>query len=288
MKRILILLLVITGLYLILHQSFQFNWFSVSNADGQAAITKDINVIKVDVGSVNTEIIPEDRSDLKAVYQGRQKLTVTDKGDTVEVSLKKKWFNWFNWSSISEKSKLKIYLPENYNRSMVIDLGSGNVNFSGTSQNQPMKLEELSVDIGSGNINLKNLHVKHLKHDVSSGNANIDSLTTQSGAFNVNSGNINISHYSGALEADVSSGRLKAQLDNVNDSIKIDVSSGLVQLDLPEDADFTLNGEASSGIISNDFPLRSSENGKKHISGTHGSGKHKIDLDVSSGVIRIY
>lgn len=288
MKRILILLLVITGLYIIFHQSFQFNWFGSRQDNGQAGISNHVEVIKVDVGSVSTEIIPEDRQNLKADYDGKQKLTVTEKGDTVEVSLERKWFNWFHWPSFSEKNKLKIYIPEDYNRNMIIDLGSGNLSFSGPSKNKPMKLDELTVDIGSGNMKLKNLDVKQFVHDGSSGNVDIDSLTTNTGSFDVSSGSLNIKHYTGALEADLSSGRLNVQFDELTDSIKIDLSSGHVGLDLPDDADFKLNGDVGSGSITSDFPLLSKGVAKKSIQGTHGSGKYNIDLDVSSGNIRIH
>ncbi|WP_223589430.1 LiaG family protein [Neobacillus bataviensis] len=287
MKRILFLLVVITGLYIIFNHSWQFNALSASKQDGNAAVSADTKVIKVDVSSVSTIIIPEDRDDLKAVYTGKQKLNIRENGDDVEVSLKSKWFDWFNWGPFSEKKKLKIYIPEDYNQNMQIDLGSGNVNFSGSAKSKPMKLNELTVDIGSGNMNLKNLSVNKFKQDVSSGNVDIDYLKTKTGSFNISSGNLDITHYTGAVEADVASGELNIQIDKLVDSIKLDLSSGEVGLDLPNNADFTLNGDVSSGNISCDLPLTSKDLNNKSIKGTHGSGKYKIDLDVSSGSIHI-
>ncbi|MEH7352002.1 DUF4097 family beta strand repeat-containing protein [Neobacillus drentensis] len=291
MKRILILLLVITGLYIVFNQAYRLDIFgagSDGNKDGQAAISNDIKVIKVDVSSVSTTIIPEDRPNLKAVYNGKQKLKVSENGDTVEVSVKSKGSNWFNWSSFSEKSKLKIYIPEDYNRNMIIDLGSGNLNFSGQSKEKPMNLDELTVDIGSGNMNFRNLIVKQWKQDVGSGNVKIDSFKTNLGTVDLSSGSLDIKHYIGAIEADVSSGELNIQMDKLADSVKMDVSSGDVGLDLPDNADFTLNSDVSSGNISCNFPLTTKEHNKHSIQGKHGSGKYKIDLDVSSGDIRIH
>ena len=291
MKRILILLLAIAGLYILFNQADRINLFgagSGGNKDGQAAISKDIKVIKVDVSSVSTTIIPEDRTNLKAVYNGKQVLKVTENGDTVQVSVKSKGFNWFNWISFSEKSKLKIYIPEDYDRNMIIDLGSGNLNFSGQSKEKPMKLNELTIDIGSGNMDFKNLIVKRWNQDIGSGNAKIDSLKTDTGTFDLSSGNLDIKHYIGAIEADVSSGKLNIQMDKLADSITVDVSSGVVGLDLPDNADFTLISDVSSGNISCDFPLTSQELNKHSIQGKYGSGKYKIDLDVSSGDIRIH
>ncbi|WP_223820906.1 DUF4097 domain-containing protein [Bacillus sp. S3] len=291
MKRILVLLLVITGLYIVFNQAHRFEIFGASNgsnSNGQAAITNATEVIKVDVSSVSTTIIPEDRSNLKAVYNGKQTLKVTEMGDTVEVSVKSKGFNWFNWFTFSEKSQLKIYIPKDYDRNMVIDLGSGNLHLSGQSKEKPLKLDEVTVDIGSGNMTFRNLIVNQWKQDVGSGNVEIDSLKTETGTFDLSSGNLEIKHYTGAIEADVSSGRLTLQMDQLKNSVKIDVSSGNVGLDLPDNADFTLNGDISSGNISSDFPLTEKELNKHSIQGKHGSGKYDIDLDVSSGNIRIH
>lgn len=286
MKRILILLLVITGLYIVFNQTNVLDVFGGNgNKNDEAAITNNTEVIKVDVGSVSTTIIPEDRKNLRAEYEGKQKLTVKENGDQVEVRLKSKWFNWFNWGS--KKSNLKIYIPEDYDQDLWIDLGSGNLNFSGASKNKPMKLEKLTLDIGSGNMNLRNLEVKELYQDISSGNVNMNSIKTEKGFFDVSSGNLDIDHYSGGITADVSSGRLAVQVEQLTDSIKMDISSGLVDLDLPDDADFTLKGEVSSGKISCDLPLKDKVQNREMIHGKHGSGKHTINLDVSSGIINI-
>ncbi|PFO09020.1 hypothetical protein COJ85_02655 [Bacillus sp. AFS076308] len=291
MKRILILLLVITGLYIAYEHAPSFQPIGASsggNSDGLADISKSTQVIKVDVSNVSTTIIPEDRPNLRAVYDGKQKLQVAEDGDTVEVSVKSKGFSWFNWWPSPQKSNLKIYIPENYDRNMMIDLGSGNINFSGKSKAHPMKLEDLTIDIGSGNMNLQNLDVRQFTPDVSSGNVEINSLRTITGTIDVSSGNLTIKHYTGGLEADVSSGRLTIQADKLVNSIKMDVSSGMVGLDLPDNADFTLKGEVSSGNISCDFPLTTKDFNKKSIKGTYGSGKYKINLDVSSGNIHIH
>lgn len=288
MKRILILLLIITGFYMIYNQVSQFDWFSSSEGkNAQATMSKDIDMIEVNSSSVSTTIIPEDRKDVKAVYNGKEKLSVLERGDTIVVFIKQKGFGWFNWSPFSEKKKLEIYIPENYDRNMNIRLGSGNLNFSGQSKIKPVNLEELTVDIGSGNMNLQNLIINRFEQNLASGNVMIDSVKTDTGFFGLSSGNLDIKHYTGAIEADVSSGELDIQMDKLTDSVTIDVSSGEVGLDLPNDADFTLNGDVSSGDISSDLSLTSKELNKHSIKGKHGSGKYKIDLDVSSGDIHI-
>lgn len=277
-----ILLLIITGLYILFNQSFQFDGFAFgSNKDGRASLSKTIETIDIKVAGVKTTIIPENRDDVEAVITGKGSLTVKETVNRLVVETKNKMFNWF---SFSEKSQLKIYIPEEYNRDMTIQIGSGILNFSG----QSMKLNELSLDIGSGNVNIDHLEVNEFTHDGSSGIVKIDTLKTKSSTFDLSSGNLEVNHFTGALKADVSSGRFSMQMDKLNDPIEIDLSSGNVNLDLPDNAEFNLDGEVSSGNISSDFPLTSNGSDKKSLKGTHGSGKNQINVEVSSGNIHIF
>jgi lia operon protein LiaG len=74
----------------------------------------------------------------------------------------------------------------------------------------------------------------------------------------------------------------------LTDDLNLNVSSGDLELDLPDNADFTLNGKTSSGDISCDFELKNKEENDDRLSGKHGNGKHEIKADVSSGDIVIF
>ncbi|WP_419954262.1 DUF4097 domain-containing protein [Neobacillus niacini] len=282
MKRIVITLLIITGLYIVFNQSFQFDGFAFGgNKDRSAELSNKIDAIDINVAGVRATIIPEDRDNVEAILTGKGSLIVKETGNRIVVETKRKMFNWF---SFSEKRQLKIYVPKDYDRNMNIQIGSGTLNFSG----KLMKLNDLSLDIGSGNVKIDHLEVNEFTHDGSSGNVEIDTLHTKTGTFDLSSGNLEINHYSGALNADVSSGRFSVKMDQLNDSIDIDLSSGHVKLDLPDNADFKLNGKVSSGNISSDFPLTSSGTDNKNLQGTHGSGKNEINVSVSSGDVQIF
>lgn len=263
----------------------QFEWIPFGHQETQATVTEDIEMIEIDMTSGNSSIIPEDRQDIKAVLEGKGTVSVDESHDKITVTVKRKWFEWF---SFSNKNSLKIYIPEDYHKNLAIDMGSGNLTLSGPSKSQPFKLEKLKLDVSSGNMKLKNLEVTEFDHDGSSGNVEVDTLTTKTGTFDISSGNIDIKHYVGAIKADLSSGKLDLQMDKLVGTIDIDISSGKVNLDLPDDADFSLNGETGSGKITCDFPLTSNSTISNEINGTHGSGKYQIDLDVSSGSIKIY
>ena len=141
--------------------------------------------------------------------------------------------------------------------------------------------------MGSGNVNSKDLHLNKLLIDVNSGNVNMDSITAQTGVLDVSSGNIDLKHYTGQLEADVSSGNLTIQMDELSDDVKVEVSSGHVELDLPDHANFTLDGNVSSGFISNSFPLKDKQESKRELKGINGTGENHVDLSVSSGKIEV-
>jgi lia operon protein LiaG len=286
MKKILVTFLVIMCIYLLFFQSSIFSWSIFDNESKEATVTSSVNLIEIDVSSASTTIIPDNTNILRADLDGKGKVTVNKKGDQISVHYKRKWFEgglpFFN------KSKLTIYIPENYDRDMSIEVGSGNLAYSGPSKIQPMVLEELKVELSSGNVELENFTTKTFKHDGSSGNIQIDSLTTANGILDISSGNINLNNYSGGLKADLSSGNLAVQMDEMVGPIDIEVNSGRVSLDLPKNASFTLNGDVSSGHIDNQFLLENKVADKKKVKGTYSNGKYDIDLDVSSGSIDIF
>src|SRR3954454_7152637 len=169
-------------------------------------VTNNIDVIEIDVSGISTTIIPEKRDDVEAKLDGKGKVSVKRSGDSIEIEYKRKWFNQF---SFFKRPKLTIYLPEDYHRDLAIEIGSGNLNYKGQSKNQPVQLNNFSVDVSSGNVNM-------------------DSIIANSGVFDISSGNINVKHYMGPLEADVSSGNINIQMDQLTDSVVVDVSSGHV------------------------------------------------------------
>ena len=76
-------------------------------------------------------------------------------------------------------------------------------------------------------------------------------------------------------------------MKKVTDSLDIKLNSGFGTVDLPSDADFTLRGEAGSGIITSNLTLKDFQQDKNIIYGISGSGKHDVKIDVSSGKVEI-
>ncbi|MFC0270974.1 DUF4097 family beta strand repeat-containing protein [Metabacillus herbersteinensis] len=278
-KIILIFLSLVIASQLFLYLS-NSSWLPFGTQGDQAEVTDSTSMIEIDVSGVSTTIISESRSDLKTDLEGKGNVTVTKHGDSIQVEYKRKWYELFSGFN---SPKLTVYLPVDYNRDMELDIGSGSLDFSDSG----MKLNTLSLDVDSGQVHLKELSAGEFNHEVSSGSVTIESLAVHSGKFEVSSGKVDIKNYSGKLDADVSSGKFDVQMDKLTDSIDIKVSSGMASLGLPNEANFTLNGKVSSGIIRNDFPLNEATENKNHVGGTHGTGEHKVDISVSSGMITI-
>lgn len=266
-------------------------WYSSDTPHNQSAILRNIHEIEVDADATSINIIPEeDRHKLMVNLHGggseNVDLTIERADNVLEINVDHSWCEWF---SFGEEMILDVYVPENYNQNIAVDLGSGNLNFHGASKNDPMVLNKLEVDMSSGNADLKYLQLHQIVYDGSSGNFEARWLTAKQSLFDISSGNIELSHYTGPLDAELSSGRFKAQIEQLKAPIDIEASSGIISLDLPDGADFTYRGNVSSGMIRNDYPLQNKRvDDANVVKGSHGTGEYPINLEVSSGIINLY
>nr|WP_245349988.1 DUF4097 family beta strand repeat-containing protein [Cytobacillus eiseniae] len=258
------------------------NLIPFGKSETEAEVSKHIDLIDIQVSSSSTTVVVEDRKDIKAELSGKGDVSVKKSGDTIHVKYNRQWYDGFNF--LNQTPKLKIYIPEDYEKSMAIDVGSGYLNFRGSS----IKLDELNVHVGSGKVDLRDIEAKEYTHNGSSGMIEINGLLTEKGSVKMSSGIVKIRDYQGALDAEVSSGQLDIQMDKIVDDINLEASSGHIKLDLPDHADFTLKGNYSSGYIDNDFPLTDKVVEKNKVEGVSGSGKHNITIKLSSGIAKIY
>ncbi|URM33591.1 DUF4097 domain-containing protein [Cytobacillus firmus] len=283
MKRIFVIFIILISSYLLF--TGVNSWLSFGGNSTEATLSKRINTISIDVSSSDTVIIPEKRNDVSAELDGKGKVTINKSGNEIRVEYKRKWLDGFQF--FNNKSNLKIYIPEDFNKSMSIDIGSGHLNFAGKSESRPFELESLDVNMSSGKVSLANIKADEFEHEGSSGMMDADHIITRTGEIDMSSGKVKVRNYQGKLDAGVSSGQLDIMVGKLTDSIKVEASSGFVRLDLPDDADFTLKGKASSGHISSHFELDDEKRDKNDISGKHGSGEHDIRISVSSGKAEI-
>lgn len=285
MKRIMIIFLALVGIYILFQSATAITAFIFGKNDAEAEISDEIKTIELDVSGVNVNIIPENRKNLEVNLDGKGNVQIDKKRDTIAISYEKDWLQWFPFF---QHGDVKVFLPEDYDQELDVEIGSGNVNLTGESPSKPYVLDKLAIDMSSGKVALKNLSVKEFEHDGSSGHVSIESLTAETSDIDISSGSIFMDQYTGALKADLSSGKLEVGMKELVDFVQIDVSSGSVLLDLPDNADFTLNGESNSGNITSDFPLEIIKQDHRSLEGSYGKGTHLIEIEVSSGNAKVY
>ncbi|MEI2666446.1 LiaG family protein [Rossellomorea sp. LJF3] len=281
---VIIALLALGTLYVILNDNTSL--FAKESQSGERIeVTNKIKHIDLDLENSDTKIIPSDKSEVQVDIEGKGTMTLAGNGDTIDVAVKHKWYEWIGFN---RKSNVTVYIPKEYKNSMEIDIGSGNFVMAGGSHSKKWKLDELSIDMGSGNMELENIETNVFEHDGSSGDLVVNSFTTKDGKVEISSGDVELSNFEGPLEGDLSSGELTVTMDSLKGDMTFDVSSGGVKLDLPEKASFKLKGQASSGDISCNLPLKDQKIENGDISGVAGSGQYTIDVSVSSGNVDIY
>lgn len=281
LKRIFILFLILIGLYFLMTLNVR-SLLPFTKGQTEVTLTNHIDIVEINVSSVKATIIPDNGNDVKVDLDGKGEVNVKKNGDRINVEYSRKWFDGFNF--FNKTPKLKIYIPEDFNRNLGVNVGSGTLKFDGSS----MKLEELKVAVSSGKVDIENITADDFIHKGSSGMIDIDTIVAKQGKVDMSSGVVKIRDYQGALDARVSSGQLNVQMDKLVDDINLRASSGQIKLDLPDHADLTLNGKASSGYIDCDLPLMNKISEKNRLEGVLGAGTHDVDVQVSSGMVKIY
>ena len=281
---VIIALLAFGTLFVILNDNTSL--FAKENQSGdRVEVTNKTKHIDLGLESSDTEVLPADKNEVRVEIQGKGTMTLDQKRDTIHVKVKHKWYEWIGFN---QKSNVTVYIPKDYDQSIEINVGSGNFVMEGESDSKKWKLDELSVDMGSGDMEISNIETNVFEHDGSSGDLVVNGLSTKDGKVDISSGDVELSNYEGPLTGDLSSGELSVSMDSLKGDLNFDVSSGGVNLDLPEDASFKLNGKASSGDISCNLPLKNQKIEDGDISGVAGSGQYTIDVSVSSGNVDIY
>ena len=122
-------------------------------------------------------------------------------------------------------------------------------------------------------------------------------------------GHIRLEHVHGAVEATTSNSSIRAVLENLDGSVRLQSSNGPIDLTLPAGAQSAvrahtsnngitlhlpgevnarLSADTSNGSITSDFEMRMrGEFSKHHLEGTLGTGGPLIDLSTNNGSIRI-
>ncbi len=257
--------------------------------DTKTSSLDGINEINVNAYSATINIIPEGTSNVKVHFYGdvtsnnsytKPEIQCTKSGNSLVI----KEVNETNTTSgfLNSNIKLDVYIPSDYNKDVELTCSSGDINVN------EYKFNKLDCNISSGDLNMNNINANTFNYSNSSGNLKADKLTTNTTSLISSSGSININNFSGDLKLGSSSGDTNIEYGDFHNSIDMHSSSGQLVLTLPISAEFNLDASASSGDVTCEFPITiSGKNDDHKIQGVVVNGKNKINLDASSGDIKI-
>lgn len=142
----------------------------------------------------------------------------------------------------------------------------------------------VAVETSSGSVSLKQIR-GDVTTSATSGSVRLEKID---GAIRgvSSSGSIRIEESRGRVLAQSSSGSITVKLDAVTAPIDLTASSGSIHLELPDDADVTVEARSSSGGVSGPGWLTIGE-GRSTGRGKNGNGAHLVQLRTSSGSIRV-
>ncbi|NLG05692.1 MAG: DUF4097 domain-containing protein, partial [Clostridia bacterium] len=199
--------------------------------------------------------------------------------------------NWF--PQMNKRKKIEIYLPDSFEQNLDIDLKSGELEAT-----MDLKLKNFDIELSSGDIELLQVTAEKTIIDVKSGHLTIEKLDSEQdvqvssgyagikdGSGNASyicfSGDIEVTNQKGVVEAEVSSGEidltlgeasgsfktssgsLSADIDRVTGDLEMDVTSGDVEVNIPEDTTFEFEGNIRSGSIDTYFDCDGDEHHMK-------------------------
>ena len=162
--------------------------------------------------------------------------------------------------------------------SISIELSSGNSELVGCIA------KTIDVEASSGDITIgQKGKAESVSAEASSGDITIEAENADEISADTSSGEIEVTaENAGSVDAEASSGSIDLRFIKMPAAVDAETSSGRITVYVPENADFTADVDTSSGDFDSDLSL--SKDGSTYVCG---NGSSKLDLETSSGNIRI-
>ncbi len=235
---------------------------------------------------------------------------------TLTVSVPRSWEGSYR----VDASRARVILDEARLATVDLDVSSGRIDIG------ELEVDEVELHSSSGNITANRIAATSLRAEASSGELRFGTVEARESILETSSGSITADQIENDVEADASSGdirlgfggsqgRVDAEtssgsivVEGIDGAVEIDATSGNVRMSfarltgdssietssgeltvaLPEDSDFDLDISTSSGNIAVDFPVTMrGDMGSDDVEGSVGNGGPVLELDSSSGNIRV-
>lgn len=234
--------------------------------------------------SADINIIPDEREDVKAHFYGNTNVSdlpemkVGIKGERLMIKIDESTKTQVGF--ISSNLSLDIFVPKAFSGDLELHSVSGRVEIK-----EGLNLRNCSVNLISGDTKIQDLKTQNLDFESISGHLTMEAVSTENTRIKMVSGDARISNFQGNLKGESTSGNLKISYSNFDYDIDFKAVSGVIDIDLPDDAAFALDAEAL-GDIQCDFYINiQGKSGKNQLKGIVKEGGNKVVLRNTSGNI---
>jgi len=158
---------------------------------------------------------------------------------------------------------LDVYIPDSFLKDLEVTTVSGDINAKGFTG------ENIQIKSTSGELAADMISVKTLVLESISGDIVLKNTESETNSIHTISGEVNVSFKS------------------ILDTLKINTTSGDVQLFLPDNSQFSFNLGSISGDIKNNFDSKISFADERNLKGSVGKSAFDISVNTTSGEIMI-
>ena len=200
-------------------------------------------------------------------------------------------------------AELNVTVPETLYRSLTLNTASGGVtaegltldkltaNIASGSYDLSLYAQDMELSVASGNIKLANITgdpAGKININAASGNITLDGFGADSTKVRVASGKVTLKGISGRVDGELMSGGLELAYSEWNDDLDIDLASGTCDVTLPAGSGVEIDFDRASGSAEIDLDNDSVKLSKNARADYGGDNRHKADIEVASGKIRIH
>ncbi|WP_308637672.1 DUF4097 family beta strand repeat-containing protein [Paenibacillus silvisoli] len=265
----------------------------------QSVSGNGIEEIGLDVGSIDVTVVPSSDNQVKAELSGRAskkyrdklKLQLQTEGKTLKVAVEDEI--GFTIGINIRNLDLRLELPQQQYRKLVLDAGSGDVELS------QLHIDRIALDTGSGDLNLSQLQAQSIEAKVGSGDISFTDVSADDSIkADANSGNVTTDGVKAKLmTVDIGSGDV--ELADTAAELKVDTNSGDIDL-LQKTLDYTAELETGSGdvsVLTEDQPSSARiaySSGSGSLDNEWDGGEHMTDgddrdiLTFGSGAVQLH
>lgn len=268
----------------------------------------NIKNINLDWSSGRINIYKSDSDKIRVIQKSKYELkedelvNIDYKNETISVKEGKKKIGFFFLGFGSISTSLDVYLPDKEFEEVYVKISSGRANVenlnlnkfkvkvsSGKIEISKVISQNIEANVSSGSIEMNDVKTSSLNSEVTSGKIEINNLNTNILKALVKSGKIDIDGSAKQMDLKATSGKILVDNNVLPESLDVKVTSGSIDVAIPENEGFEASYSVTSGSFKSDFDLYSNMSNldKKNGEGKYKNGGNKFNFQVTSGKIRL-